>query len=335
MMQGAVMAGRTMRQALSAVKCGGKIRVAMPFPAYPPGAGPATWKSGSDSNQVPGNQQVGQAGMWMAGWLSATLAMTLAGRQLAGAFPVFEVLMFRSLMAVVILLPFVMWNGGFKGRLSQFRLHILRNIIHYAGQYAWVTALVLIPLAEVIAIEFTMPLWIAILATAFLGERMYGFKIAALVIGFAGVLMIVKPGLAFVPGHLVALFAALMFAGTVSLTKYITRRDTALTVIFLMFAMQSVIGALPAYLTWVAPEPRFYPAIAVLGLTGTFSHYCLSKSLSLADATVVIPMDFLRLPLSALAGYLVYSEGIDAWSVAGGLMILAANTINLIKARNQ
>jgi drug/metabolite transporter (DMT)-like permease len=284
---------------------------------------------------VPQQQQVGQAGVWMAGWLSATLAMTIAGRELAEALPVFEVLMLRSLVAVLILTPIVMLNGGLKGRLSQLGLHGIRNIVHYGGQYAWVSALLLIPLAEVIAIEFTMPLWIAILATAFLGERMYGFKIAALIIGFAGVLMIVRPGLTLVPGHLVALAAAMLFAGTMTLTKFITRRDTALTVIFMMFAMQTAIGAVPAFLTWQTPAPELYPWIAVLGLTGTGSHYCLSKAISLADATVVMPMDFLRLPLTALAGYLIYAEGIDTWSIVGALMILAANMINILKARRQ
>ena len=177
--------------------------------------------------------------------------------------------------------------------------------------------------------------WIAVLATAFLAERMYGAKITALIIGFAGVLMIVKPGALATPGHLVALAAALLFAGSVTLTKFITRRDSALTVIFMMFAMQTVIGAVPTWLAWVTPPAGALPWIAIVALAGTVSHYCLSKAISLAEATIVMPMDFLRLPLTALVGYLLYSEGIDLWSVLGGLLILAANTLNLLKARPQ
>jgi drug/metabolite transporter (DMT)-like permease len=280
-------------------------------------------------------QKTGQAGLWMAGWLTATLGMTVAGRELAHAVSVFELMLFRSVIATIILTPIVMLNGGIASRLSQLKLHVVRNFVHYGGQYAWFSALLLIPLAEVIAIEFTMPLWIAILAVAFLGERMYGFKIAALFIGFAGVIMIVRPGLTFNPGHVVALTAALLFAGSVTLTKFITRRDTALTVIFLMFGIQSLIGAIPAYLTWVWPPVESYKYIAIVALAGTVSHYCLSQAISLADATIVMPMDFLRLPLTAIAGYLIYAEGIDIWSVAGAVMILAANTINLVKARQQ
>ena len=269
----------------------------------------------------------------MAGWLVTTLAMTIAGRELARDVSVFELMLLRSLIATLILTPIVIMNGGLANRLSQWPLHLIRNVLHYGGQYAWFTALTLIPLAEVIAIEFTMPLWIAILAVAFLGERMQGFKIAALVIGFAGVLMIVKPGGEVGLGHPIALSAALLFACTVSLTKFITRRDSALTVIFMMFAIQTLIGVVPAYLTWSWPQPQNWIWVAVVGIAGTVSHYCLSRAISLADATVVMPMDFLRLPLTALAGLLFYHEGIDIWSVVGAILILTANTINLLKAQ--
>lgn len=283
-------------------------------------------------NQGVAQQKVGQAGLWMAGWLTATLGMTVAGRQLAQEISVFEVMLFRSVIATIILTPIVMLNGGLRGRLSQLKYHVARNTIHYVGQYAWFSALLLIPLAEVIAIEFTMPLWIAILAAAFLGERLYGWKVAALVVGFGGVLMIVKPGLTLNAGHVIALAAAMLFAVSVTLTKYITRRDTALTVIFFMFTMQTVIGAVPAWLSWKWPSMQVLPFIAVVALAGTGSHYCLSKAISLADASVVMPMDFLRLPLSALLGYWIYNEGLDGWSLAGGAMILVANTINIAKA---
>ncbi|MFT3986052.1 DMT family transporter [Aestuariivirga sp.] len=279
-------------------------------------------------------QQIGRAALWMAGWLTATLSTTVAGRELTHAMSVFELMMFRSVIATLILLPFVLANGGIRPRLSQLKLHAIRNTLHYGGQYAWFSAIMLIPLAEVIAIEFTMPLWIAILATAFLGERMTVPKVFALVVGFTGVLMIVKPGHTADTGHAVALAAALLFACTVTLTKYITRRDTALTVIFMMFSMQSILGAVPTYLTWVSPPVTAWPWIAVVAIAGTVSHYCLSKAISLADATIVMPMDFLRLPLTALVGFWLYAEGIDLWSIIGAILILAANTINLLKARS-
>lgn len=269
----------------------------------------------------------------MAGWLTATLAMTIAGRELAAVMSVYQIMILRCLIAVAILTPIVMMNGGLVGRLTQLRWHLVRNIFHYAGQFMWFSALIMVPLAEVIAIEFSMPVWIAVLAAAFLGERLYGAKIAALIFGIAGVAMIAKPGLVVQSGHIVALGSALLFSCSVVLTKFITRKDTALTVIFLMFSIQTVMGAIPAYVHWVPIASESYRWVAVLGLSGTVSHYCLSKAISLADATMVMPMDFLRLPLTALLGYVLYSEGIDQWSVLGALMILAANALNLVKVR--
>jgi len=283
-----------------------------------------------------GQQSIMRAAMWMAGWLLATLGMTIAGRELAQDVSVFVIMMLRSVIATLMLTPIVLMNGGFTGRFSQFRLHLVRNILHYAGQFAWLSALVLIPLAEVIAIEFTMPLWIAVLAASFLGERLTRFKFLALACGFAGVLMIVKPGAAALdPGHGVALAAALLFATTVSMTKFITRRDSALTVIFMMFAIQTVIGAVPAWLAWSWPQPENWIWVAVVALAGTFSHFCLSKAISLADATIVMPMDFLRLPLTALLGWTIYREGIDLYTALGAALILAGNTINLTKAQTR
>ena len=115
-------------------------------------------------------------------------------------------------------------------------------------------------------------------------------------------------------GHLTALYAALGFAVAITLTKYLTRTDSALTVIFMMFAIQTIIGAIPAWYVWQWPDPEIGCWVAVVALAGTFSHFCLAKAMSLADATVVLPMDFLRVPLTALLGYWLYAEGFDLLS---------------------
>ena len=270
----------------------------------------------------------------MAGWLSATLAMTVAARELGHDVPIFVMMLFRSLIATVILAPIVLAKGEIGARLGQFPLHVVRNAIHYAAQYAWFSALLLIPLAHVISIEFTMPMWVAILAALFLGERLTRAKLFAVALGLAGIVVIVRPGVAAAgTGHVYALLAAVGFGCSVTLTKFLTRRDSPLTVIFLMFAIQSVIGALPAYANWTWPQGQDWLWVAVIGIVGTFSHFCLSKALSLADATLVMPIDLLRVPLSALAGWWLYSEGFDLYSIAGALLILAANTINLLQAR--
>lgn len=279
-------------------------------------------------------QSTGMAAIWMAGWLLNTLALTVAGRELGHDVPVFVIMIMRSLIAIIILTPLILHKGDVRQRFANLRLNIIRNIIHYGAQYAWFSALLLIPLAQVVSIEFTMPIWGAIIAALFLGENLTRFKLAAIAFGFIGILMIVRPGASFIDaGHMVALAAAIGFAVSVTLTKVITRKDSALTVIFLMFAIQTVIGAVPAYLTWKWPEPENWIWVAVVGLAGTFSHYCLSRAISLADITIVMPMDFLRVPLTVLVGYWVYSEGFDLYSIIGTVLILGANMLNLLKAK--
>ncbi|MFO0992002.1 MAG: DMT family transporter [Hyphomicrobiales bacterium] len=275
-----------------------------------------------------------KAALWMAGWLIATLAMTVAGREVGRDVPIFVLMMFRSSMAVILLLPFVMATGGITGRTERFGLHLIRNVVHYGAQYAWFSALVLIPLAQVISIEFTLPIWVAVLAFAFLGEHLTFAKITAIALGFAGIIAIVRPGVeAIDAGHLFALSSALGFSVSITLTKFLTRTDSPLTVIFYMFAIQTLIGAVPAMMVWQWPEPQNWVWVAVLGVAGTFSHYCLSSAIQLADTTIVTPMDFLRVPASALLGYWLYGEGIDALTVLGAALILGANTLNLIRAR--
>jgi drug/metabolite transporter (DMT)-like permease len=279
-------------------------------------------------------QSIAQAAIWMGGWLLATLALTIAGRELGHDLPVFVTMMFRSLFALVLLTPIVLYHGDVRRRFVNLRLNIFRNIIHYFAQYSWFLALSLIPLAQVVSIEFTMPIWGALIAALFLGETLTRFKLMAIALGFLGILLIVKPGTSYIDqGHVVALLAALGFAVSVAITKVITRTDSALTVIFLMFLIQTVIGAVPAFISWKWPEPHNWIWVFVVASAGTFSHYCLSKAISLADITIVTPLDFLRVPLTVLVGYWLYSEGFDLYSIIGTLLILGANTLNLFKVR--
>jgi drug/metabolite transporter (DMT)-like permease len=270
----------------------------------------------------------------MGGWLLATLALTVAGRELGHDIPVFVTMIFRSLIALAILTPIVLYHGGLARRFANIRLNLVRNVMHYGAQYSWFLALTLIPLAQVVSIEFTMPIWGALIAALFLGESLTRFKLTAIALGFLGIPLIVKPGTSHIDeGHVAALLAAIGFAMSIPMTKVITRTDSALTVIFLMFLIQTVIGAVPAFITWKWPEPHNWIWVAVVGLAGSFSHYCLSKAVSLADMMVVTPMDFLRVPLTVLAGYWLYQEGFDLYSIMGTLLILGANTLNLFKAR--
>jgi drug/metabolite transporter (DMT)-like permease len=269
--------------------------------------------------------------MWMAGWLLQLLVIAVAGREALRELNVFQVMEFRSAIGFMLLLPLVYRAGGPAGLRTRRPLqHVARNLVHYGAQLGWFLALTLIPLGEVVAIEFTTPIWTAILATAFLGERMNGGKILAVVLGLIGVIVIVRPGLSAVNvGQLIALIAAVAFGVSIAMVKSLTRTDTTLQIIFWMTVVQSTAGFVPAIVVWTWPSATAWGWLLVVAFCGTFSHYCMARAMLYADATIVVPMDFLRVPLTALAGWLIYAERMDLLTVLGAAMILGGNVLNL------
>lgn len=269
----------------------------------------------------------------MAGWLTLMLVMAVAGREAAREMSVFQIMLLRSTLGMAMLWPLVRAAGGLKAlRTQRLPQHVLRNAVHYAAQYGWFVALTLIPLAQVVAIEFTMPIWSAALAVVFLGERMNSLKWLAVVLGLVGVAVIVRPRAGELEmGQLIALAAALGFAVSVVMVKSLTRTDTAVTISFWMLVVQSAIGLLPALWVWQWPSAAAWAWVVVVAFCGTYSHYCFARAMQHADATVVVPMDFLRVPLTALVGWLVYSERLDLFTALGVGLILAGNLLNLVR----
>ena len=162
-----------------------------------------------------------KAALWMTGWLSLMLIVAIAGRETTRELNVFEIMEVRSILGFVMLYPLIHINGGFAAmKTSRPLQHIGRNIIHYAAQLGWFFALTLIPLGQVVSIEFTMPIWTAILAASFLGERLTVSKISAIVLGLVGVAVIIRPGTdAINLGQLIALGAAVGFGTSIAMMK--------------------------------------------------------------------------------------------------------------------
>jgi len=272
-----------------------------------------------------------RAALWMAGWLALMLIVAIAGRETLRELNVFQVMEVRSILGFLMLYPMVHRHGGFAAmRTARPLQHIGRNLIHYAAQLGWFFALTLIPLGQVVSIEFTMPIWTAILAASFLGEHMTAAKIAAIVLGVIGVVVIVRPAAGEInPGQLIALAAAVGFGISIAMMKSLTRTEKTLAIIFWMLVIQSAAGFFPALYFWRWPSAYAWGWIVVLAFCGTFSHYCMARAMLHADATVVLPMDFLRVPLTAVAGWLIYSERLDIYTVLGATLILTGNLLNL------
>ena len=272
-----------------------------------------------------------KAALWMAGWLSLMLIVAVAGREAARELNVFQIMEIRSALGLVMLYPLIRLAGGFAAlRTSRLRMHACRGLLHYAGQLGWFYALTLIPLGQVVSLEFTMPIWTAILAASFLGERITIWKIAAIALGLIGVFVIVRPSTGEInPGQLIALAAAVGFGTSVAMMKSLTRTETTVAIVFWMMAVQVVAGALPTFYVWIWPSPYIWVCAIAVAVGGTFSHFCMARAMLYADATVVLPMDFLRVPLTAAAGWLIYAERLDIFTVLGAMLILTGNLLNL------
>jgi drug/metabolite transporter (DMT)-like permease len=217
----------------------------------------------------------------MAGWLALMLIMTIAGRETTRELSVFQIMEVRSILGFFMLYPLIRLHGGLAAmKTSRPLQHVGRNLIHYAAQLGWFFALTLIPLGQVVSIEFTMPIWTAILAASFLGERITAGKIAAIELGVVGVLIIVRPAAGEInPGQLIALGAAIGFGISIAMMKSLTRTENTLTIIFWMLVIQSAAGFFPALYVWIWPSAYAFGWIVVIAFCGTFCHYWMARAM--------------------------------------------------------
>lgn len=272
--------------------------------------------------------------LWMSGALVSFLSMALAGRELSAELNTFQILFFRSAIGVLIICIILSRAGWYQIKTQHLTTHFIRNIAHYVGQFGWFYAIAIIPLAQVFAIEFTIPIWTAIIAPFLLGERVTAMRLTVIGIGFVGILVILRPGMVpFEIGALAALIAAIGYALSHTLTKKLTAFDTPLAVIFYMTVIQLPMGAIPSFMDWATPSMAMLPWLILVGVTALSAHYCMARAFAHADAIVVVPMDFLRLPLVALIGLLFYGEPLDLWVLLGAAIIFAGIIINVMTER--
>jgi len=269
--------------------------------------------------------------LWMTGTLLSFSAMAVSIRELSRTLGILEILALRSALGVVILLALALARPTLWRAISAKRLplHLMRNGVHFISQVAWATSLTLLPLATVFALEFTMPAWTALLAALFLHERMTPSRIGAVVLGFLGVLVIIRPGLqAFQPAAFLTLAAAFGYAVTLIATKRLTATDTTFCIVFWMNVMQlpmNFAGSNPFFVLKLGTA-QLLPMIGV-GIAGLTSHYCLSNAFRAGEASLVVPLDFLRIPLIALVGWSLYGEALDVFVFAGAGLIISRGAV--------
>jgi drug/metabolite transporter (DMT)-like permease len=266
----------------------------------------------------------------MSGTLVSFMAMAIGGRELSVQLSTFQILFFRSIIGLLIV-GFLLWRGNWRQILTKhLRIHILRNISHFGGQFGWFYGIAFIPLAVVFALEFTVPVWTAVLATILLREQITGARVAAIILGVAGVILILRPGLAVIsPASLAVLGSAFCYALSHTLTRRLALVDTPLTILFYMTVIQLPLGFFTSIFNWTTPTLEMLPWIIVVGAAALSGHYCMARALAIADAIVVVPLDFLRLPLIAAVGFLFYGESLDWFVLAGGVVMFSGNFLNI------
>lgn len=276
---------------------------------------------------------IGRVILWMTGALLSFTTMALSVRALAKSLSIFEILTTRAIGGLLILLVLAACKPelreGFRPRYMT--LNLVRNGVHFISQYIWALSLTLLPLAVVFALEFTMPVWLAILAAIILGEKMTPSRIGVVVTGVVGVLVILRPGLtAFNIAALLTLAAALGYALFNVLTKKLSAHVSSFHVVFWMNAMQLPIGLAGSDPLFVAKLAGWqWLAMAGMGIAGLSAHFCLVQAFRVGDATLVMPIDFLRVPLIAVIGWLFYGESLDIFVLIGAGIMLAGILWNL------
>ncbi len=264
--------------------------------------------------------------------------LAVASRELTMQMGTLDILFWRSLLGFTLISLLLLKSGVRSVAALQLHLlgwHLLRNTTHFAGQCAWLIAIAALPLAEVFALEFTTPLWAALLAALFLGEALNRGRWISLLLGLAGVLVILRPGAAVInPASLIMLAGAVGFGVNVIATRKLTlllsgHRQTYLLILFFMTGMQGLFSLLALMADVSLPEPELWLWLTVAAVTALAAHYCLSRALSLADAAVVMPIDYLRLPLIMLVAWWLYGEVVSLSLMIGAVLIVAANAVGL------
>jgi drug/metabolite transporter (DMT)-like permease len=269
----------------------------------------------------------------MTGTIVSFSAMAVSGREISFELDTFEIMMYRSIIGLIIVLLLAKLFKTHREITTQnLSLHFYRNLSHFTGQNLWFYALTLIPFAQLFAFEFSVPLWVMLTAPFLLGERLTNIRIISILVGFIGILIVTRPWLAgLAPGIIPAALCAIGFACSVILTKQLTQKVSITCILFWLTSMQLLMAIICAgYDGNISlPSSSNFVWIIIIGVGGLLAHFCITKALQLAPATVVTPIDFCRLPVIAAIGYMFYNEALDIFIIGGAIIIFIANYINI------
>ena len=271
----------------------------------------------------------------MLGAILSFTAMQISGRELSGDHDVVTIMLYRGLVGVIFMLPVAVAFGGLQNITTRRPIgHLVRNFVHFLGQFGWFYGIAYLTLADVTALNSTMPIFGVLLAVVFLGERLTAARLVVILFGFLGALIVVRPGV--IPFEIAAgitLLSAFCYALSIVMVKALTTTEPPLRIVFYMMVTQC--GFALALSSWDIAIPTFaeLPWIVVVGISGLTAHYCMARSVGIADASVVMPISFISLPVMATIGFVIYGEDLEPYTIGGGTIILAATYLNIIWSR--
>ncbi len=261
--------------------------------------------------------------------LGSTLAfglMAIAIRYATRYVPTQEVAFFRNAFGLLALLPMLIRLGSAPLKTQQLPRYFLRSAIGLASMLCAFWAIGHLPISQAISLSYSTPLFVTIAAVLWLGETVRMRRWAAVIIGFIGVLIIVRPGsTSFTPGTLVAVGAAVLSSLVAIQIKQLTRVDSADTVVFYTYVFWVPLSLVPALFVWVWPTGLAWVWLVATGVLGTLGQLLWTRALRLGEVSALTPISFMQLPLVSLLGWLLFNETLDRWTVIGAGIILGAN----------
>lgn len=267
-----------------------------------------------------------QAVVWMVASCASFAVMTGLIRHLSAAIDPVEIVFFRNLFGVVVMLPWLMRNGLQVLCTRRLPLHGLRAAACLVAMTSWFYAISYTNLADAVALSFTTPLFATVAAVIFLGEMVRPHRWTAVFLGFVGTIIILRPGFQEIsPLALLVLLSASMMAIAAVLAKSLTRTDPPGAIVFYAMLFLTPASLFPALFVWQTPTFHECIYLLAIGSAATLSHICVVRALALADASAVLPFDFIRLPLIALVGYFAFGEKLDAWTGIGAAIIIGSS----------
>ena len=246
----------------------------------------------------------------------------------------FEIAFFRNLFGVLTVAPWFIRYGWEPLRTKRLSLHLQRGVLNVVAMLMFFSALSLSPIALVQALAFTSPLFATVLAILFLKERVGARRWTAICVGFLGTLIIIRPGVQDIDlGAMLTVGSAAIWAACLIMIKRLSDTDSAVTITTYMVVVMTPLTGIAAAFVWVTPTWEQLGWLCACGVWGTLAQLITTKSLSMAAASFVLPLDFTKIIWGALIGYVAFGEVVDGWTWGGAIIIFVGATYITLRER--